>query len=164
MNRMSCGLRSISRARRLLDSLRSHRDAVLAVRMFGWALVLPFLKHVVSIDRLAVIAWKAPKVARRRLERERRIADISHLMHRSRRPSGRYNCLERSLITYRYLSELNADPQLVLGVRRANGSIEGHSWILVDGAPVRESTEMLADFEPLVAFGARGERQRTPRS
>jgi hypothetical protein len=132
------------------------------MRMLAWALVLPFLKHLVSIDGLTALAWRGPRCVGRTINRERRIAELAHLMHRSRRPIGRYNCLERSLIAYRFLSEVNADPRLVLGLRKGDGSIEGHSWVLVDGKPVRESIEALVDFEPVVAFGRHGARQEAP--
>jgi hypothetical protein len=129
--------------------------------MAFWALVLPWLKYVVPPRALARLMWRSARITQRDPEGEMRIAALSHLVHRGRR-RRRYNCLERSLIAYRFLSEANADPQLVLGIRRPSRRLEVHAWVVVDGAPVRESPAALRGIEPLIAFGPRGVLQRPP--
>jgi hypothetical protein len=127
--------------------------------MAFWALSLPLLKHLVSVRFLARLMWRSGRLAQRDFEDEARIVLLSHLVHPGRRKS-KYNCLERSLIAYRFLSEVSADPRLVLGVRKLNGVVEGHAWVVVDGRPVRESAGSLRGFRPLVVFGIAGEPQK----
>lgn len=67
----------------------------------------------------------------------------------------RHNCLERSLLMYRFLAELRADPVLVVGLTNA-GRTRGHAWVLVDGIPVGEREETLEEMTPVLAFGAGG--------
>ena len=52
--------------------------------------------------------------------------------------------------------------RLVLGVRRseAEGAL-GHAWLTIDGAPVHDSPETLADLVPIVVFDGEGRREET---
>jgi hypothetical protein len=76
---------------------------------------------------------------------------------RSRTRRRDSNCLERSLAAFRFLSRLNANPELVAGARRAGGGdMFGHVWVVVDGQAFGESREELAEYNPMIAFGAGG--------
>ena len=68
------------------------------------------------------------------------------------------NCLERGLVTYRYLSALNAEPVLVVGVsRESDRGVKGHAWVSVDGRPVGETAAEVAEFVRFMEFGTKGE-------
>jgi hypothetical protein len=141
--------------RTLRDGLSSASSAFLALRMSAWVLVLPLAKRIVSIERLAKVMWRG-----RASERDRGREELAvRLASRLTRFSGR-NCLERSLILYRYLSDGGADPVLVLGIDDARQR-NGHAWVTLDGVPVIESAAALEKYEPIVAFG-RSARRLSP--
>ena len=132
-------------------------DVLLGARIRAWALVLPFAKHVVPLRLLARVMW-----ARRRGPadgaRRRRAIELSAQMSRMPIPRPRNNCLERSLLAYRYLSHAGAHPRLVAGMRRSGGALGGHVWVLLDGAPVHDDPAELRDFVEVVAFADGGHR------
>jgi hypothetical protein len=129
----------------------------LALRMVVWALVLPVLKHAIPIARLAPVMWsdrKGPTGVSP--------AHVIRLAGRiSRAIPTRDNCLERSLLAYRFLSMAGEDPRLVLGVKSSDGGLSGHAWLTLDGTPVYDPVETPRDFPPLVVFGSKGERELT---
>jgi hypothetical protein len=132
---------------------------LIAVRLWAWAAVLRVLKHVVPMPSLVRLARRepggasAPRIVRARLE--------PYLQSRRRFPfRAPANCLERSLGAYRLLCEAGEDPELVVGVRRSNGGVEGHVWVTAAGKTWGERDEDLATFTRIVTFDARG-RQRT---
>lgn len=132
-------------------------DFWLAGRLFLWSLALPILKRLLPLQTLVRFAWARPRTNRRRPERERQVMRLAHAVwsgSRVRRRDG--NCLERSIAAFRFLSRLNANPELVAGTRRAGGDMIGHVWIVVDGQPFGESREELAEYLPMIAFGAGG--------
>jgi len=132
-------------------------DVLLPARLRAWAVVLPFAKHLVPLRLLARIMW-----SRRRGpadgERQRRAIELSLWASRLPLPRARNNCLERSLLAYRYLSRAGAHPRLVAGMRRADGALGGHVWVLLDGAPVHDDPAELRDFVEVVAFADGGRR------
>jgi hypothetical protein len=73
------------------------------------------------------------------------------------------NCLERSLLTYRFLGAVDANPCLVVGVRHGAmpDGLRGHAWVVVDGVPAGESLESVDDFASIVVFRADGSRIAT---
>jgi len=98
--------------------------------------------------------WRPARASERDRERELRTA---HLVRRLCRTSGG-NCLERSLILYRYLARANADPRLVVGMGKPDEFI-GHVWVTVDGRPLLDSPETLHAYTEVVRFGARGAQE-----
>jgi galactokinase len=129
--------------------------AGLAIRMIGWSIVLPGLKVVLPLETLVRLMRRRP---RRRRHDGAGVGRIVHVAHRTLRSAGRDNCLERSLLVYRYLSAAGAEPVLVIGARTGTSGVEGHVWLLVDGDPVGESAAELAQYEPVTAFDAAGRR------
>jgi len=134
-------------------SLRSPATALLALRMACWALALPLLKHMVALPRLAALMWHKSAGAPSKQDVDR-VVRLSAAVARVRPLPGADNCLERSLIAYRYLSALNADPRLVVAVRTADPSGFGHVWVTLNGAPVLH--EDLSMFTPVLELGGRG--------
>lgn len=113
---------------------------------------LGVLKHVMPLRRLAPRAWKQQQ-GPRDPEAERRVIGA---VARLRSWFGAdEDCLQASLLLYRELSGLGADPTLVLGFRRLNDHIQGHAWVLVDGRIIPDEPDVLF-FEPTLHFGRRG--------
>jgi hypothetical protein len=127
---------------------------LLAVRMAFWALVLPILKRVVPLQRL-VRTMQDGGHGSRDCAYERQIVVLSSLLAR-RPPRFRANCLERSLLAYRFLARANADPRLVVGVRSGENGIMGHAWVTVDGEPIHDSPASVLGFSEVVEFAPEG--------
>jgi Transglutaminase-like superfamily len=128
--------------------------ALTAAEMACWSIVLPGLRRLFPVQLLARMMWTGPG-AERSSARERGIVGLSERLSRLRR-ARKANCLERSLLAYRFLSRAGADPRLVLGVGRTNGRVIGHAWIVVDEVPLFDTAEALQEFAPIAAFGSHG--------
>ena len=143
----------VRRARVLRASICSPADAWLAVRMVGWRLVLPVLKRTLPLPRLARLMWAPASSRARDPGREEQIATLARGLSGRRRDGSRFdNCLERSLVAYRFLSRAGAEPELVVGVTR-DEPVRGHAWVRLDGEPVGDSVD---EFEEMTAFGRDG--------
>ncbi len=103
---------SIRRLRSLGELLASPADVWLTARTVAWIATLPLLKRVVPFKRLVRLMWLNGNGRARQRAREQHVVT---LVRRITRQSGG-NCLERSLILYRFLSRINTDPQLVVGM------------------------------------------------
>jgi hypothetical protein len=132
----------------------SEPSTLTAAEMTLWSVLLPALRRAVPVARLARLVWVEPKM-QRSPERERGIVEWAERLTKLR-PRRTANCLERSLLAYRFLSGAGAAPQLVLGIGRADEGVIGHAWITVDDVPIFETTAMLNDFAPIAVFGSRG--------
>jgi Transglutaminase-like superfamily len=130
-------------------------DVRLALRMAGWSLLLPLLKRVLPLKKLTRLMWAEGRGGRS-LEREREIARLSVVLTRLRPPRFQSNCLERSLLAYRFLSQANVDPHLVIAVSALEDRLVGHAWVTVDGRPVHDSPAEVREFVSVVEFGAEG--------
>ena len=142
---------------KVLSRFRSFSDVFLALRVLGWALVLPILKHVVPVRRLAAVMHLAPRSDPRNFPREDRIVTFARWGARLIRWKSGGNCLERGLIAYRYLCQAGAKPTLVVGLGGSGKTaIVGHAWVLVDGHPAGESRASIALYTPVFAFDHHG--------
>ena len=142
---------------RVASRFTAPADVVLAVRVLGWAMVLPVLKHLVPVRSLARLMYLAPGHAPRDAAREDRIVTFARWAARVMRWRSGGNCLERGLIAYRYLSAAGANPTLVVGLGRADrGGIVGHAWVLVDGKPAGDALSALSEYTPVFAFAGDG--------
>ena len=65
------------------------------------------------------------------------------------------DCLQSSLILYRELSALGADPKLAVGFRRLDDRVEGHAWVFVDGRVIPGEIYQ-QPFAPALHFGRGG--------
>jgi hypothetical protein len=133
--------------------------AWLLVRMLAWAAALPVLKRVLPLPTVVKLAARPRRASHRYANREQEVAALARWLY-ARSPVRDDNCLERSLVTYRFLSERGADPVLSIGVRKGDGGVLGHAWVTVDGEPVYEAPDELADYATVVSFGADGARDR----
>ena len=154
-----------SLAARVAARIHSPADVALVARMLGWAAVLPIVKHAVSIRTLVPLmrrSARGPGAVARDAAREDQIVTLARWTCRLTRWSSGGNCLERGLITYRFLGAANAQPSLVVGIGRGErGEIRGHAWVLVDGKPAGESLASVSEFETVLTFGPDGEPLRT---
>ena len=143
-----------SRVRALVNLLSSPTDSWLAARTVTWLCLLPGLKRLLALERLVRIMWRPPRGAARDPAREQRTIRV---VARLSRTSGG-NCLERSLVLFRYLARANANPHLVVGMAKPDEYL-GHVWVTVDGRPLLETPETLASYTEVVSFGRGGAQE-----
>jgi hypothetical protein len=141
------------RVARLRAVLGSPADLLLFARLLVWAAALPILKRTRSVTRL--VALMTPAESQRSSARiERNAITLSRWIYRA--PLVPDNCLERSLLAYRYLVRDRREHRLYLGIRAEEGGYPGHAWLTVDGVPVHEPDESLEAYVPLVVFDGYG--------
>jgi hypothetical protein len=141
--------------------LTSPADAWLVLRMAGWRLVLPLLKGRLPLTRLVRLMWRGERARPVTAAREARVAELARVVYRSEHVSRRGNCLERSLVLYRYLSAAGADPHLVVGIRSGEAPVRGHAWVTVRGEPVEEPPQSLEGLTRVVSFRGDGSQPRS---
>jgi hypothetical protein len=151
-----------SRRVRLATSLLARpADLWLALRMAGWRVVLPPLKARLPLSRLVRLMSRRARSRPVTAEREARIAELARVVYRSEHMSRQGNCLERSLVLFRYLSAAGADPHLVVGIRSGEAAVRGHAWVTVRGKPVEEPPQSLEGLTSVVSFCGDGSRTRS---
>src|SRR5215467_217586 len=116
--------------------------------------LLGLLKHLVPLRSLVKWTWCETTGPRDRLVERRLAANVLRLSKLLRIADR--DCLQRSLLLYRLLSAVGADPELVVGFREQDGKIIGHAWVLVDGRSLVEPESDNVRFSPVLRFGARG--------
>ena len=143
--------------KRVLQQMRrSPAETLLILRMTFWAALVPFLKRLVPLPRLVRLASRQREGVRDGAT-ERRVIESVTRIYRSGIVREGDNCLERSLVTFRFLGAAHAKPELVVGMSRIEKGT-GHVWVTIDGAPVIDTEETLAGMERVVAFAADGSR------
>ena len=145
------------RIRDLRRCIRSPSDAWLAIRMALWRLAVPLLKWLLPLPRLARLMWATGTGAKRDPAREQTIVALSEALCGPHGGRILDNCLERSLVSYRFLSQAGAEPELAFGMARDKSDpVGGHAWVRLDGEPVHDSNASLERFEEIGAFGPAG--------
>jgi hypothetical protein len=152
----SLAARARRRARILRHSIRGPGDVWLALRMSAWRLALPLLKRALPLPRVARMMWSGRAGPGAGDDRLRRIVTLAHALSGPRRSPTWDNCLERSLLAYRFLSRAGAEPILVVGFAPGAERVRGHAWVVLDGESLNETPESLDGFAPVVAFGRDG--------
>jgi hypothetical protein len=128
--------------------------------MLAWSAVLPLAKVAIPLPKL--VRLMRPRNARRRRDRAREstIAGLAGWVFKTRPPGSRDNCLERALVTYRYLSRAGAEPELVVGIAGPREASRGHAWVRVDGHAVHDEPAALRPYAELVVFRSNGTIER----
>ncbi len=153
-----------AQASRVATELARPADSWLAARILGWAVFVRLAKYAMPLRTLVEIVSPTPHPGTRDPRREGRIALFADWASRIVRPTTRGNCLERSLVAYRYLVRAHADPRLVIGFRRGDGGVLGHAWVLVDGQPLCDSPATVAEYQVAMCFDAAGRALTDPAS
>jgi hypothetical protein len=143
------------RLRTLRKHVRSPSDALLAVRLLGWRLALAVLKRTVPIETLVrLMATPGGRSTRD----TRRIVELVNWLYAPRRNRELGNCLDRSLVLYRFLSRNEPGTRLVLGMRRGSSELEGHAWVIAGDRAIGATPANAGGFVPLATFAADGRR------
>jgi hypothetical protein len=154
-------MKSVAHLRRLRQLVSTPQDVWLLARMLGWSLVLPMLKRALPLPTLVKLVQSGTQRDQRDPCQEKKLSALSEWVFRSRPRRSRDNCLDRALVTYRYLGRAGATPTIIVGVAKDDTSsrtgVIGHVWVTVDGSPVHDDDERLAGFVTLAIFGANEE-------
>jgi hypothetical protein len=150
MTRARCHIASLRR------SVSSPSEAWLLLRMLGWSAVLPLAKFALPLPLLVRLMRSSSGRATRDRRREARIAAIAAWVFKTRPPGSRDNCLERALVTYRYLSRAGAKPDLFVGLTQPGEDLLGHAWVVVEGRAVHDEPQTLRRYATLLVFGSDG--------
>jgi hypothetical protein len=126
-------------------AVSSPSDAWLLARMLIWSYGLHALKHVVSFKTLLHIARPRGATSIDKVQSGRVESLLKYL-------SGSGDCLERSLVAYRFMLRAGARPTLFLGFEHAPPRRSGHAWVTVEGEPLLESADALERFAPVAVF------------
>jgi Transglutaminase-like superfamily len=154
--RAPLGSRIRRRVRVLAACIEGPGDLWLAMKMLGWRLVLPALKWAFPLPRLVRLMWWSGEPDAPSAERNERIATLARGLSGPADIRALDNCLERSLLVYRFLSKAGAGPELLVGFSRSSGPVKGHAWVNVDGQPLYPQGEPLDEFEAVICFGHGG--------
>lgn len=142
------------RARVAREVLLVPSERRLIGRMLVWRLIVATLKHVVPIRRLVALAGGRRK--RADLPSQERIVELARLACHPRLVRSRDNCLDRSLVAYRYLRAGGSNPSLVIGFMKDDHAVTGHAWLTIDDQAVGEPQAAHADFSELLRFAGDG--------
>jgi Transglutaminase-like superfamily len=153
---MTGAFRSVRRRFRTLRAhVRSPSDALLALRLFGWRVALAPLKRTVPVPKLVRLMASSPGHPPRDTDR---IVELVDWIYAPRRDVDLGNCLDRSLVLYRFLSRDEPGRRLVLGIRQESGALEGHAWVTAGDRAIGVTSGSGGDFVPLATFDAEGRR------
>jgi hypothetical protein len=125
------------------------------VRLLAWRMALPVLKRTVPIATLVPVMAHP---AGRSTQDTRRIVELVDWIYAPRRNEDPGNCLDRSLVLYRFLSPNEPGTRLVLGMRRGSSEIEGHAWVMAGDRAFGRTPASGGGFETLATFAADGRR------
>jgi len=64
---------------------------------------------------------------------------------RTRKP-----CLRRILVMYHWCCRYGIKANVVIGVCKEGTAINGHSWLLINGTPLKEDMEVLRKYTPML--------------
>jgi Transglutaminase-like superfamily len=153
---MSADPRSFrGRIRTLRKHVRSPSDALLVLRLLGWRLALAVLKRTIPIATLVrLMATPGGHSSRD----TRRIVELVDWIYGPRRNRELGNCLDRSLVLYRFLSRSEPGTRLALGMRHGSSELEGHAWVIAGNRAFGATPPSGDDFVTLATFAADGRR------
>jgi hypothetical protein len=143
------------RLRTLRKHVRSPSDALLVLRLLGWRLALAPLKRTVPIATLVRLMATPDGSSTRDA---RRIVELVNWLYAPRRDRELGNCLDRSLVLYRFLSRNDPGTRLVLGMRRGSSELEGHAWVIAGDRAFGDIPTSGGGFVTLATFAADGRR------
>ena len=123
-------------------------DPRLFARALGWRLALPVMKTLVPVKVL--VRWMDRSHCVLPPATPPRIDSVERLLSEGGRLVVSPNCLERSLLLYRFLSEAGAEVALVMGMRHEGATVAGHAWLELNGRPFADATT--STYNPVVRF------------
>lgn len=131
------------------------RTGLATGRLLPLYLTFAVLKHVLPLRALAKLAWRAPRGAANALGERDTVARVIRAVNLLGWTDR--DCLQRSLLLYRLLSEIGRDPMLMIGLQKDGSTTRGHAWVTTDGHVVGEPASHVARYVPFCGFGRYGQ-------
>ena len=119
------------------------------------AVALPLTRRALKVRGFAATARSLERLARRRLalplrgDEAARAAATARLVYAAgARFPFRANCLPKALVLRTLLLRQRIAADLRIGVRIADGQLEGHAWVEHRGAPLSQPPDIAQRFAP----------------
>jgi hypothetical protein len=128
------------RLREFAGFVESPAGLFLFLRVGLWIAFISLLLRIVSLPGLMKIL--TPRKNRPAKWPRSKIVNFASFWLGRDRVFYQRNCLKRSLVLYRYLNLQSEPAQFIIGVRKEDGELKGHSWIMVNGAPIFDDEDM----------------------
>jgi len=122
------------------------------LRIGLWILLVTILLRLAPLPRMMKILSPS-KISRRRFPRHKLVNFSSFWLGRGRAFLQR-SCLKRSLVLYRYLNLQGEPARFCIGVRKEDGELRGHSWIMLHGQPLFPEDDL--DYKLIFQYPAPG--------
>src|SRR5829696_3336166 len=142
-------------------SIASPRTGWMLTRMVAWKVALSVLKHALPLRTLMGVAEPRRLGASLHADERQRIESG---VRRLGRVLGGRDCLERSLVAYRFLARAGARPMLHIGFGRDDQALDGHAWVTVDGLPVAETEDAVSRYVEVLTFSPRADERSGSRA
>ena len=135
----------------VLRHLRSLNDVVLVLRIFGFAVAVPWLVRR-KLSTVATVLEPTHAPLTPEPASIHKIAGYVDLVLRVGRPLIRPGCLTRGLTLYYFLSRAGLDVTLCFGMGNVGGTYVGHCWVAKDGEPFLEARDPRPVFTVVYSF------------
>lgn len=114
---------------------------------------LPPLLNAVSFARLAALVGGMPRRPPASPPDDTAVADYVTSVLSRLPPPWRYTCLRRGIVMYHLLRRAGRPVGLHIGVRKDQGVLQAHAWLVRDGRPYLEpEREGHASFKVIATF------------
>jgi hypothetical protein len=127
---------------------RTLRDRAIGARhlcsLAAWYAIFAISRRLVPMPTLLTWAEGRPRRRRRAVSRAVLVGRVLRVSRLARARDR--DCVPRSLLFYRELSRDGEAPTLMLGVRRAAAGVEGHAWVVANGAPIADAPAEIQTF------------------
>ena len=115
--------------------------------------MLPPFVSAVSFARVAALAGGAVGHPRQPPPPDTLLAAYVSQVLRRLPPPWRYTCLRRSLVLFHLLRRAGCPVALHIGVRKQDGALQAHAWLVLAGEPYLEpDSNEHRDFRVIAAF------------
>jgi Transglutaminase-like superfamily len=140
----------------------------LAMRLGAWLALLPIRLHLHTLPELLErLTPRHPRTQRSSPQNREMAVQIAARLCRLRCFRGRFFprlCIRQSLTLYYVMARLGEPVVLHVGVSKKGDTLQGHSWVTVQGVPMAERVPPEKAFRPIYTFpctntGAAGKRR-----
>ncbi len=130
------------------------REKRVVLRAFWLLLIYPVLRRKLTMPQLVAFYEKTKVGVLNGVSPERLLALVQTLLRIRIRPLHP-NCMKQSLVMYHFLRSENYPVSLIFGVAKtADGDIDGHAWICLNGEPFGEIDDPLTKFTVTLRYPA----------
>jgi hypothetical protein len=130
----------IKRIKNFMGLVESGSGLWLFIRIGIWIGLVSILLRLISLPGLMKIL-SPQKISNKKWPRDKLVNFSSFWLGREAAFFQR-SCLKRSLVLYRYLNMQSDRAQFLIGVRKEDGELKGHSWIAIDGEPLFQNDDI----------------------